>query len=1083
MNKKLISWLFAFALVANVVLTAAPVARAAYDAEYLSAHSWGLENTVTSMPTPDSFMPWQTLGRQELAKMISNFGENFLCLAENPDAVCDFADASSVSPELSASVEKACKLGLMRGDSGKFYPNAPVTKSQVLATLVRGMSDYMDETQTPWYKAYYDYAIDNALTTVTDVYSFDRPVTRYEVLLMLYRARSYNCETGKLEPDNGSGDNNEVKAGNLNVSLNSASLPSGTQIPSTGSVRFAVVDFSASSADVNLKTVELEKLGLAMLPTSTRVWFELNGVRVTGRTAFTSDGKAVLSFAPALNIPAGQTKSLDLYVSLSTTPGYDIQFKSTNMTSSAVSNMGGFTTPVLRTVNYSVLNATFNKIPWGGVNNVTTNGMELGAFTIAIANPSSETRHSLFKGITLRQNGNGDLSNLGNVVLERNGTVVSTAYSIDGRNLTFSVNDEIKDATTASYYVKAVVNDVETAADTYQFELRNAEDLNTIEKTTAFRTTVSITTGVLDTYTIQGGELTFARDTSAGLSSEYPAGSQDVVLLKGTIKSNSSINVEDPKLALNMSNSGLSQYFSTIYMNIGGSTFSYSPSAGDTGIVALFGGTAVINGTVNVKVRGTLKDTAPIGTVKVWPIQLSSFTRVEYTSNGYAVWSAIGSIEGVNMSVESAILNVTRIDGKGNQPIAKGTSDFTVLKLQLASNQGNGIKVSKADFNITASGSYTNNVSLTLLIDGVEKGTKNVTSNAISFNSIWNFVVDKNNSHTIELKATFAEAYSTGTFQVALASNGLNAVDNLTSQSVSHANPAGAVFTIASPGAQVSPSTNPVLSTLFASPSSNQKIISFRVKAINDNVKLRDVTFTGTSLDNLTNFRLSTDGTVSGAFASANSNDATTVTFTNIASNAAPVINKDDTVTYYLIADVNSNTTTTLIANLSTLNIRSSNGSTVTGAGTPVAGSLHTISENVPVFTKVARGDNFTIKFTVSAQGINDVTLDSLVLNNIFANYDLTNAKIVVYKWDGSSQVAGSTAPGTPSGTVNLTGYNVVSANTTATYRVVIENIIAGSGNGTLDRQLNLNNIYFNSWYSAIVYNNVGGALPFKEQK
>lgn len=1082
MNKKLISWLFAFALVANVVLTAAPVAKAAYDAEYLAAYDWAADAGITTMPDADSFMPWNLMGRQEWSKFIGEFGEQFLCLDENPEAVCDFADEDTFSPALSSSIEKACKLGLMRGDNGNFYANVPVTKSQVLATLVRGMADYMDETQTPWYNAYHTYAFDNGLTTVSDPYSFDRPVTRYEALLMLYRARSYNCDTGELDPVEDE-DDTEVKAGTLNVSLNSASLPSGTQIPSTGAVRFAVVDFSASSADVNLKTVELEKLGLAMLPTSTRVWFELNGVRVTGRTAFTSDGKATLSFAPALNIPAGQTKSLDLYVSLATTPGYDIQFKSTNMTSSAVSNMGGFTTPVLRTVNYSVLNATFNKIPWGGVNNVTTNGMELGAFTIAIANPSSETRHSLFKGITLRQNGNGDLANLGNVVLERNGTVVSTAYSIDGRNLTFSVNDEIKDATTASYYVKAVVNDVETAADTYQFELRNAEDLNTVEKTTAFRTTVSITTGVLDTYTIQGGELTFARDTSVDLSSEYPAGSQDVVLLKGTIKSNSSINVEDPKLALNMSNSGLSQYFSTIYMNIGGSTFSYSPSAGDSSTVALFGGTAVINGTVDVKVRGTLKDTAPIGTVKVWPIQLTTFTRVEYTSNGYTVWSAIGSIEGVNMSVESAILNVTRIDGKGNQPIAKGTSDFTVLKLQLASNQGNGIKVSKADFNITASGSYTNNVSLTLLIDGVEKGTKNVTSNAISFNSIWNFVVDKNNSHTIELKATFAEAYSTGTFQVALASNGLNAVDNLTSQSVSHANPAGAVFTIASPGAQVSPSTNPVLSTLFASPSSNQKIISFRVKAINDNVKLRDVTFTGTSLDNLTNFRLSTDGTVSGAFASANSNDATTVTFTNIASNAAPVINKDDTVTYYLIADVNSNTTTTLIANLSTLNIRSSNGSTVTGAGTPVAGSLHTISENVPVFTKVARGDNFTIKFTVSAQGINDVTLDSLVLNNIFANYDLTNAKIVVYKWDGSSQVAGSTAPGTPSGTVNLTGYNVVSANTTATYRVVIENIIAGSGNGTLDRQLNLNNIYFNSWYSAIVYNNVGGALPFKEQK
>lgn len=88
------------------------------------------------------------------------------------------------------------------------------------------------------------------------------------------------------------------------------------------------------------------------------------------------------------------------------------------------------------------------------------------------------------------------------------------------------------------------------------------------------------------------------------------------------------------------------------------------------------------------------------------------------------------------MSVESAILNVTRIDGKGNQPIAKGTSDFTVLKLQLASNQGNGIKVSKADFNITATGSYMNNVTLNLWIDGVNVGTKNVNGATISFNSI-----------------------------------------------------------------------------------------------------------------------------------------------------------------------------------------------------------------------------------------------------------------------------------------------------------------------------------------------------------
>lgn len=157
------------------------------------------------------------------------------------------------------------------------------------------------------------------------------------------------------------------------------------------------------------------------------------------------------------------------------------------------------------------------------------------------------------------------------------------------------------------------------------------------------------------------------------------------------------------------------------------------------------------------------------------------------------------------------------------------------------------------------------------------------------------------------MKATFAEAYSTGTFQVALASSGLNAVDNLTSQTVSHANPAGAVFTITSPDAQVSAATNLILPTLLLSPSMNQKIFSFRVKAINDNVRLRDLGFSGSVLNAFTNFRLSTDGTVSGAFASATFNDAANVLFTNISANSAPVMNKDDTTTYYLIADVNSN--------------------------------------------------------------------------------------------------------------------------------------------------------------------------------
>jgi len=198
-----------------------------------------------------------------------------------------------------------------------------------------------------------------------------------------------------------------------------------------------------------------------------------------------------------------------------------------------------------------------------------------------VIHTGAQTRDAMFKSITLRHNGVGSLSSLGNIVLERNGQVVSSNYAINGRDITFTVNDTILDNTTATYYIRAVINNVEQSPDTHQFQLRSNEDLNIAEKTTSFRVTV---TGFayLDTYSIQGGDITFARDTALPLSASYAPGSQDVILMKGTMKSNSAITVEDPTVGyLNgLTDSGMFLNFSTIYLSIGGSTFSYSPSNG-----------------------------------------------------------------------------------------------------------------------------------------------------------------------------------------------------------------------------------------------------------------------------------------------------------------------------------------------------------------------------------------------------------------------------------------------------------------------------------------------------------------------
>jgi len=54
---------------------------------------------------------------------------------------------------------------------------------------------------------------------------------------------------------------------------------------------------------------------------------------------------------------------------------------------------------------------------------------------------------------------------LSNVVLERNGVVVSTEANVSSKDLTFVVNDTVKDGgSTATYYIKANVDRVQNSA-------------------------------------------------------------------------------------------------------------------------------------------------------------------------------------------------------------------------------------------------------------------------------------------------------------------------------------------------------------------------------------------------------------------------------------------------------------------------------------------------------------------------------------------------------------------------------------------------------------------------------------------
>lgn len=1090
---KLLAGFTAMSMVA-MSFVSVPFNVAADSAENQAAYDWAFAEGLTTMTSLNAFNFEGNVTREAAARFLTQ-GAEALGYSMYSNQNCEYTDLASADQSLVEFINQGCEMGVFKAQD-MFNPKQLLTRAQAeltVARIVYGMDEvaaYATDNNLS------EYAAARELLMEDGIINFEIPaasaVKRGHLILMLYRLADIVDPTDPTNPT----DPIEVKAGNLDVSLNSATLANNSQIPAVGVVRFAAVNFSAGSSDINLKNVEISKVGLVTPPSSTRVWFEKNGVRVTGKAAFTSEGKAVVSFAPVMTVKAKSTETLDLYVELTTTAGNDFQFASAMIDSSAQNVNGSFTTPVLRTVNYTVIASNFNLASIGGTSNVTANGMELGAFRVDVMNPSSETRNASFKSITLRQNGTASLTNLSNIVLERNGVVVSSNPTINGRDITFSVNDTILDATSATYYIKAVVNNVDQSTDTYQLQIRTTSDVNIVEANTAFRTIVTPAANPvlnLNTYNIQGGDITFARDTSVALSNNVAPGSNNVILMKGTMKSNSAITVEDPTVAyLNgMTDASAFLKFSTVYLQIGSSTFSYSPAAGGAATAASFLGTATVNGTVPVKMWATLKQTAPTGSIKFGSLQLSNFALAEYVSNGNTVATAVGSIEGINVTVDSTNLNLTRTDGKGNSVVAAGTTDFTVVKFNATSTQGNGVKVSRAEFVVNAAGSYLNNVTLSLLVNGQVVQTKNVQGGTVFFDN-FNTNITSASGATFEVKANFAEAFSAGSFGLTLNNNlgipaGLNAVDLVTSAGVTYSALSSAVFTIGSANAQVTASNSPILPQLLLSPSTGSDLVAFRVKALNDTVKLRDLTFNGTNLDKLTNFRVVDSS--NNVVAVATTATATTVTFTNIADAAAPAIAKDAIATYTLRADVNSDTNSVSVnANLTSLSVRASNGTTVTPVFAAVASATHMIAENTFTVAKAANASKglttSALRFTVTAAGKDSVVLNSLNFNNLFAGYVTAGAQIKVYKTSTTAaNLAGQTVAGTVTGPVTLSANNSVDAGTTATYIVVIENAVVDGGSNSQDWSVSLTDIDFGAGLLATNYNNVGGALAITESK
>lgn len=167
------------------------------DDEFEYALSFMNKNKLTKYDSVDEYRPTSNLTRQEAAKFYVEFVENVLWedMNQTNNDNCNFEDIDDADPSLKDYIIKACNYGIMKWSNWKFKPNQQMSKAEALAVLVRAMQDNKnmstmedEDSETPWYKDYYEKAYDNWRTKEDDYTQLDRPLSRYEAWLLMHRS-------------------------------------------------------------------------------------------------------------------------------------------------------------------------------------------------------------------------------------------------------------------------------------------------------------------------------------------------------------------------------------------------------------------------------------------------------------------------------------------------------------------------------------------------------------------------------------------------------------------------------------------------------------------------------------------------------------------------------------------------------------------------------------------------------------------------------------------------------------------------------------------------------------------------------
>lgn len=351
--------------------------------------------------------------------------------------------------------------------------------------------------------------------------------------------------TTGIQPGQGSG---------VTVSLNS-NTPASQSVPTEAPrIPFTKVNLTASNdGAITVDTMTIKRSGLFDETGAKKIkaFAEKDGFVVAKERSFSND-EAILVFSPALNIPAGQTITVDILANNDGTTGeMALAVTALSAAGSTVSgslpakgNLMSFATYKVDTLTTTLSPKTTPNTGKVGEDNVLVGQIKL---------ESTTDRDLTLTSIDLKNTGKEDLEKvISNIRLEKDGKVVSNKGYFTGKYVNFSfpnggfdltedVTLDIK-ADVIAQYEKVDSGATGTAASIY-FNL-NTDNTSAYEKANGFGVKFNKKDDI--SFNIEAGDITIARTKNSPLGTHsFVKSTNDILALEAEIKTEKDLDVEN----------------------------------------------------------------------------------------------------------------------------------------------------------------------------------------------------------------------------------------------------------------------------------------------------------------------------------------------------------------------------------------------------------------------------------------------------------------------------------------------------------------------------------------------------------